>query len=156
MRTAKERAQKSRSIVVSNSADTISRFVFGCLEPFVILRTLRSDCLYWQGMYSPGEHSLNSPLMGGLGALRKDSVETIASMLTDLRHGVKQIPYGMVSFEDKRRYAAGASARVYKGHLYNASKGTKETVAIKMLFCMELNAEVRRPARRETATCKAR
>ena len=100
-------------------------FVFGCLEPFVILRTLRSDCLYWQGMYSPDEHSLNSPLMGGLGALRKDSVETIAGMLTDIRM-VKQIPYGMVTFDDKRRYAAGASARVYKGHLFNSSKSTKE------------------------------
>ncbi|GMI05024.1 hypothetical protein TrVE_jg8193 [Triparma verrucosa] len=116
-------------------------FVFGCLEPFIILRTLRSDCLYWQGMYSPDEHSLNAPLMGGMGFLRRDSVECIAGVLTDMRM-VKQIPYGMVTFEDKRVFAAGASARVYKGLLYNAVYKRKDTVAIKMLFCMELNSEV--------------
>ena len=55
---------------------------------------------------------------------------------------VKQIPYGMVTFEDKRVFAAGASARVYKGLLYNAVYKRKDTVAIKMLFCMELNSEV--------------
>ena len=115
--------------------------VFGILGPFVVLRTLRTDCLYWQGMYSPADDSLNAPLMGGHGVLRRDSVEQIAGSLTDMKQ-VQQVPYGMVKFDDRRSYFAGGSARVYKGYLYSDKSKSKQTVAIKMLFCMELNADV--------------
>ena len=90
--------------------------------------------------YSPSLDSLNAPLLGGFGILRRDSVETIAR-LDDLK-AVEQIHYGLVTFEDKRNFSAGASARVYRGHLYNAKTKMKETVAIKMLFCIELNKTV--------------
>jgi serine/threonine protein kinase len=114
--------------------------LFGIAQPFVVLKTLKDDCLYWQGLYSPGDHSLNAPLMGGHGILRRDSVETLAR-LDDLSQ-VEQIHYGMVTFFDRHIFSAGASARVYKGKLYNVQKKCSETVAIKMLFCMELNKTV--------------
>ncbi len=118
-------------------------FVFSALMPFVLLRALRSDCLYWQGMYSPSPSALNAPLIGASGILRRDSVETIAEVLTDIKT-VKHIPYGTVSFDDHRSFFAGASARVYKGRLTTTCGRVtkKQVVAIKMLFCMELNSKV--------------
>jgi len=58
-------------------------FLFGTIFPFILLRTLRYDSLFWQGLYSPQENSLNAPLMTGFGILRRDSVETIAGNLAD-------------------------------------------------------------------------
>jgi len=52
--------------------------VFGVLAPFVLLRTLRQDSLFWQGLYSPEDFSLNSPLMTGFPILRQDSIEVSA------------------------------------------------------------------------------
>ena len=72
--------------------------------------------------------------------------QTIASNLADDYKTVDQIPYGMVSFDTPTHIqsslvAAGASSRVYKGHL-RQSKGKKEIIAIKMLFCVEMSATV--------------
>jgi len=114
--------------------------LFGIIQPFVVLKTLKDDCLYWQGLYSPSPSSLNAPLMGGFGVLRRDSVETMARL--DEMGSVTQVHYGMVSFDDKHTFSAGASARVYKGTMFCPKKRARSCVAIKMLFCMELNKTV--------------
>ena len=114
--------------------------MFSLTYPFVLMHTLRADCLYWQGQYTTGDDSLNAPLLA-VGNYDRDIMESIATDVADGK-AVKHVPFGMVSFQDKNIYSAGASARVYKGYLKNkSSPNSREVVAIKMLFRMELNTD---------------
>jgi hypothetical protein len=105
------------------------------LLPFVVLRALREDSMFWQGLYANAAASnLNQPLMGMWDFNQKTMTMVTDSICTLERKVVTIIPFGNLTL-DTSRYFSGGSARVYRG------KYKDHTVAIKMLFCIELTPE---------------
>jgi hypothetical protein len=117
------------------------------IQPLVLLQALREDSLFWQGLYQgrgrgkasspdnpllhPTNTTLNAPLLG-IWEIGRATLDLVAGSINRLEEKVVPvIPCGFLQL-DASRFFSGGSARVYKGSLRG------QTVAIKVLFCLEL------------------
>lgn len=105
------------------------------LQPFVVLRALRQDSKFWQGLYENASTSnLNAPLLG-IWDMGRHTISIVADSICRLeRKVVPIISFGALSI-DVSKFYSGGSARVYQGQYKSNS------VAVKILFCIELTPE---------------
>jgi hypothetical protein len=126
------------SLSTQGGANCVVELTFAIADfflPFIVLRALREDSRFWQGLYENAAASnLNQPLMGMWDFNQKTLTMVTDSICTLERKVVTIIPFGMLTL-DTSRYFSGGSARVYRGQYRN------HQVAIKMLFCIELTPE---------------
>ncbi|GAB5035938.1 5-nucleotidase [Nannochloropsis oceanica] len=134
------------------------------IYPFVVYRALVMDSQWWQGLYHDPHGwagNLNTPLLDvwGDGLLEAPASE-LASLMYQLettpegassstppptppvlaltRERVPIIPFGQIFLRTDLKYRSGSNSRVYVG------EWNSRTVAVKMLFAMELDAVILR------------
>eukprot|EP01040_Poterioochromonas_malhamensis_P003745 gene3745-4001_t len=118
----------------TNCAVTICFSFSEFLQIFIILYAFGEDSRFWQGLYVNSEVNLNEPLLG-IWDMNKDAVDMVTQSVFHLeRKVVPIIPFSHLKV-DTSMYFSGGTARVYKGTY------SKEEVAIKFLFCIELTPD---------------
>ena len=109
------------------------------IQPFLILRLLVDDSMFWQGLVDvsngSGSSVVNQPLVGLWERFGRNTIHEVVETIEVLeKEIVPIIPFGMISM-DADTFVAGGAARVYRGRVKN------QEVAIKILFCIDLTPE---------------
>lgn len=127
--------------------------------PFLLYSTLLMDSHYWRGLLDDQPHadntnvSLRAPLMGI--SLTEQTASALTEELDASSIKAKHLNYALLSLGQPRDdghqsaavgnlLAAGGTARVYAG----SYKG--ETLAIKLIYCLELTPDIVRNFARES------
>ena len=112
--------------------------IYDVLQPFLVLRAVYQDSLFWQGLYKDGRKTstLNAPLLGIWDAGRETAARIVDTLDMLEMKVVPIVPFDLLEM-DVSKFFSGGSARVYRGRL----QGEAGDVAIKILFCIELTPE---------------